>query len=112
MDTETGKQLPSETGRTLPIESGKTLPEKRFSTGAISATIWNNDGKGRDGQAVTYNTIKLDRRYKDKDDNWQSTSSLRLHDLPKAALVLQKSYEHLVLKAQGTPSGVIEEIVI
>jgi len=95
--------------------AGKVLPEKKFSTGAICATIWRNNGKNhKTGEPVEFRTIKLDRRYKDKDGNWQSTGSLRLNDLPKASLVLQKAYEYLVLRGQDISSsnGIAEEIVM
>ncbi|MDP7179713.1 MAG: hypothetical protein QF824_00385 [Candidatus Woesearchaeota archaeon] len=79
---------------------GKTLPEKKFSTGAICATIWKNNGTTKTGEPSEFRTIKIERRYKDKEDNWQSTNSLRVGDLPKAALVLNKAYEHIVLKQE------------
>ena len=74
----------------------KNLPEKKFSTGAISATIWKNTLQ-KDGKTMEFSTINLQRSYQ-KDGQWQSTSSLRINDLPKAALVLQKAYEYLVFK--------------
>ena len=73
-------------------------PEKKISTGAISATIWKNIGTAKTGAPAEYRTITLQRRYADKDGTWKSTNSLRVNDLPKAALVLQKAYEYLVLK--------------
>ncbi|MFH1174048.1 MAG: hypothetical protein V1725_02890 [archaeon] len=75
---------------------GKNLPEKKFRAGAVSATIWANTTT-RDGKVATYNTISLERNYKDKNDTWQTTSTLRLGDVPKAILVLSKAYEHLAL---------------
>lgn len=94
--------------------NGKTLPEKKFSTGAISATIWKNNGTSRNGLPVEFRTVQLNRRYKDKEGNWQSTGSLRLNDLPKASLVLQKAYEYLVLKGQDSSSSdeIDEEVVM
>ncbi len=78
--------------------NGSNLPEKKFSTGAVSATVWKNTGVGKEG-AVEYRTVSFQRSYKDKkDDTWKHTSSLRLHDLPKATLVLQKAYEYLVMR--------------
>lgn len=77
----------------------KNLPEAKFKAGAISATVWKNAGV-RDGQAVEFRTISIDRRYMDKNNAWQSTSSMRLNDLPKAVVVLQRAYEFLVLKEQ------------
>ena len=73
-------------------------PEKKFSTGVISATIWKNSGVSKDGQPTEFKIIALQRRYKDKAGAWQSTNSLRINDLPKASLVLQKAYEYLVLR--------------
>ena len=79
-------------------EYGKNLPEKKFSTGAINATVWHNEGKSKTGESTEYQTITLQRSYQDKEGKWQTTSSLRLNDLPKAVLVLQKAYEYVVLK--------------
>ena len=81
-----------------PTESVGNLPEKKFVAGGISATIWNNVGQGQNGQSVSYPTVSFQRRYKDKNEQWQTSNSLRLNDLPKAMVVLQKAYEYLVLK--------------
>jgi len=78
------------------MESNK--PEKKFRAGAVTATIWANEGKGKNGEKTIYKTISIERIYKDKEDKWQSTNSLRLNDLPKANLVINKAYEYLLLK--------------
>jgi hypothetical protein len=79
------------------MEQEKNQPEKKFSTGAISATVWKNVRAGKDGKVFESRTVNLQRRYTDKTGQWQSTSSLRLNDLPKAALVLEEAYKYLVL---------------
>lgn len=81
-------------------------PKKKFNAGAISATIWENQGVSKSaGTPVSYNTISLQRGYKDKEGNWKSTNSLRVADIPKAILVLQKAYEELTLREyDGTGS--------
>ncbi len=97
----------------------KNIPEKRFSTGVVTATVWQNAGKGRNGEVVSYRTVSLQRRYKDKNGVWQSASSFRVNDLPKAALVLEKAYEYLVLREQETATAsdyevdedIIEEVI-
>tara|TARA_Y100000310_G_C20255655_1_gene611213 strand:+ start:369 stop:656 length:288 start_codon:yes stop_codon:yes gene_type:complete len=76
------------------------LPEKKFRAGAISATIWLNKGHKPSGEETEYRTISIERSYTDKDGNWQSNNSLRVNDLPKARVVLQKAYEYLVLAEQ------------
>jgi hypothetical protein len=75
-------------------------PEKKFRAGAVAATIWVNPTQNAKGEEASYSTISLERSYKDKSDKWQHTSSMRLNDLPKAALVLTKAYEYLVLTQQ------------
>jgi hypothetical protein len=96
----------------------RNVPEKKFSTGVITATIWQNQGKGRNGETVSYRTVSLQRRYKDKNGVWQSANSFRVNDLPKAALVLSKAYEYLVLREQEAASeyseideDIIEEVI-
>lgn len=78
---------------------GKKLPETKFRSGAIAATIWANETM-RDGKKVVYKTVGFERSYKDKNDEWQTTNSLRTADIPKAILVLSKAYEHLALNAE------------
>ena len=74
------------------------IPEKKFSTGGLTATVWENQGKSKTGEEVSFRTVSFQRRYVDKNGEWQSTSTLRVNDLPKASLVLQKAYEYLVMK--------------
>jgi hypothetical protein len=79
-------------------EFGKNLPEKKFSAGAIQATVWRNEVKTKTGEDAEFQTVSLQRSYKDKDGKWQTSSTLRAADLPKAILVLQKAYEHIALR--------------
>lgn len=81
----------------------KNQPEKKIKAGPIRATIWLNKGqnKEREGE-FEFRTISLERVYKDKEGSWQNTTYLRINDLPKAAIVLQKAYEYLVLNGQET----------
>jgi len=98
------------------MTSEKNTPEKKFRAGAISATIWQNNGQNnKTGQPVTYRTISLERGYKDKSGAWKSTNSFRINDLPRASLVLQEAYKYAVLKdaqngaAAETPDQYIDE---
>ena len=96
----------------------KNIPEKKFSTGVVTATVWQNQGKGRNGEIVGYRTVSLQRSYKDKNGVWQHANSLRVNDLLRASLVLQKAFEYLVLR-EKEPSvsvdyvdeDIIEEVI-
>jgi hypothetical protein len=79
---------------------GRKLPEKKFRAGAIAATIWANQ-KEVDGKQTVFKTVSFERSYKDKHDEWQTTNSLRISDLPRAVLVLSKAYEYLALSGDG-----------
>lgn len=75
-------------------------PHKRINAGAISVTIWNNKGNLKDGTTTEFSTISLQRNYQDAQGNWQSTATMRVNDLPKAALALNKAFEFLTLRNQ------------
>jgi len=92
------------------METGNK-PEKKFSTGAISATVWKNQGTSKTGEAVEYRTISIQRSYQDKDGKWQTTSSMRVNDLPKASLVLDKAYEYIVLRDPNSMDPIDSEDV-
>ncbi len=68
---------------------GNNKPADRVKVGGIEATIWDNGNFGK--------TVTLQRSYKDKDD-WKKTNSLRINDIPKAVLALEKAYEKIVMK--------------
>jgi len=82
------------------IENPGNAPEKKFRAGAIAATVWLNKGQQPTGEETEFRTISLNRRYSDKNGVWQSTTSFRVSDLPKAQVVLQKAFEYLVLNEQ------------
>ena len=81
----------------------KNKPEKKFRAGAISATVWKNIQE-KDGTEFEFFSVSLERGYKDKAGQWKSTASLRVMDLPKAALVLQEAYKFIVLNGQSIDS--------
>ena len=92
------------------MENKNNMPEKKFSTGAITATIWQNQGKSKTGDEVSFRTVSFQRRYKDKNDEWQSTNTLHVNDLPKAALVLQKAYDYIVSKSVSNNGAAAEGV--
>ncbi len=85
-------------------KTGKTLPEKKFRAGAVSATVWKNANE-KDGTAYEFFSVSLERGYKDKEGQWQSTTSLRTADLPRAALVLQEAFKYIVLSNNQTEAA-------
>lgn len=84
------------------VNVDKNSPEKKFRASPVTATVWANEVRTKEGETRMYRTISLERVYKDKDGSWKSTTSLRTNDLPKAVLVLNKAFEYISLKEDST----------
>ena len=69
-------------------------PEITFRHGQCSASVFSNEQLNGDKKYTVRNVV-FQRRYMDKDQQWQTTNSLKVNDIPKAILVLQKCYEFL-----------------
>lgn len=107
-NTSMSSHLPAQAGSAGIGNTGaqeKHLPEKKFRAGPVAATIWSNNGLDKEGKVITYRTVSFERSYKDKNDKWQTTSSLRMNDLPRASLVLEKAFEYLALSTFGEESA-------
>ncbi len=89
------------------IKTIGNLPEKKFRAGAISATVWKNHSE-KNGGVIEYRTVSFERSYQNNKGEWNTTNSLRVNDLPKAVLVLQKAYEFVAIK----DNSVEEELII
>ena len=83
-------------------------PEITFRHGPCSASVFENEyNRGEDTFSVR--SVSFQRRYQDKDGNWQTTNSLKVNDIHKAVLVLNKAYEFLTSNGQSEPEE--EEVV-
>ncbi len=67
-------------------------PEKKFRAGNVSAAIFTRTIE-INGEPKEMLSISLQKGYK-KDGEWRNTTSLGVNDIPKAILVLNKSYEY------------------
>jgi hypothetical protein len=75
-------------------------PIKSFKAGAVKASIFENASQYK-GAHITTHRVVIDKTFKDSAGNWKSTNSFFANtELSKAILVLQKSYEYLMLKEQ------------
>jgi len=81
-------------------------PEKVFKIGGCTASVFENGTAGANGR-TTFKSVTLQRVYKDKDGNFQYTSSFKLNDIPKAGLALEKAYDYLLTEKESTvdPGG-------
>ena len=81
-------------------EEKNNQPEKRFRAGAITVTVWRNEVLNqKTGELAVFRTISTQRGYKDKNEQWQNTGNMRVNDLPRLQLLLNKAYEYLVMQS-------------
>ena len=69
-------------------------PEITFRHGPCSASVFQNE-YNRGDEKLLIRSVSFQRRYQDREGDWQTTSSLNVNDIPKAVLVLNKAYEFL-----------------
>jgi hypothetical protein len=69
-------------------------PEKTFNQGSCRAAVFTNEIK-QNGKTAIIRNVAIQKRYKDKDGNWQNTNSFGVNDLPKLVLVATKAYDYL-----------------
>ncbi len=72
-----------------------TQPIRRFRAPPITASIFANEISSGERRALVY-SVSLQRTFKDKNGEFQHTSSFRIEDLHKAILVLEQAYAALV----------------
>ena len=76
----------------------KIQPLKKIRVGSVSATIWSNTGKKKDGAEYEYKSVSIDRNYTDENKEWKKSNSYRANDLPKVILAAQKAFEFISSK--------------
>jgi|GEM_PF-1721006 len=72
-------------------------PLKEFASASIRAVIWENE-REKKGQKFITHTVRVERTYKDQNDEWQSTNGFRQSDLPNVELVVRKAFEFLTMR--------------
>ena len=82
-------------------------PVAKFRAGQVASAVWENEVEIK-GRTVTILKATVQRRYKDKDGNWQSSGSFSRNEIPLAIHCLQKAFEKIVEthnKAAGNGNG-------
>ena len=95
--------------------TGQQMPVAKFRAGQVSSAVWQNTIQVK-GKAITVLKATVQRRYKDKEGNWQSSGSFSRNEIPLAIHCLQQAFEKII-EAQHEDSGNgnsnnIEETVI
>ena len=84
-------------------------PIAKFRAGQVAAAVWANDVEVK-GRTVTILKATVQRRYTDKDGNWQSSGSFSRNEIPFAIHCLQKAFDKIIEKQSQTSNDKTEEI--
>ena len=87
-------------------------PIARFKAGQVVSALWENEANVK-GKAVTILKATVQRRYKDKEGNWQSSNSLNRNEILLAIYCLQKAFEKIVeMQNQGLGNNKVDDTAI
>ena len=94
------------------IHMATQQPIERFRAGSVSCALWKNDVVVR-GEQKTIVKASVSRRYRDRNDEWQSSQSFSRNEIPLAIYCLQKAFESMIENGgeSDTPTPV-EEIMV
>lgn len=88
-------------------------PVEKVKAGNVDGALWLNDLTTNDGKKVTVLKASVQRRYRDKDGQWKSSTSFSRNEIPLAIYCLQKCFEKIIEKQiDGADDGVVEETVM
>lgn len=74
-----------------------TKPTAKIRDGMLTATIWKNDTKANDkGEVGSFYSVDIKRSFKDKNDEWQETSSFTNAELLRVANLATSAYNHIL----------------
>ncbi len=82
-------------------------PEKRFKCGAVEGAVFVNEIE-KNGAKIKLKKVSIQKRYMTAAEEWKSTNSFDVNDLPKLKLVVDETYRYLAL-SQGDGSGDLVE---
>ena len=72
-----------------------TKPLKSFAAGGVRAAIWENEIQVN-GSSRTVPKATVERRYKDKNGAWKSSTSFSRTEIPLAVYCLEKAFEAII----------------
>ena len=79
-------------------------PVKKFKAGGISCSVWRNEVT-KDDRSFEVFSVQIERRYRDQNDQWKSTNSYKVNDLPKVSMLAGKAFEYLTAASEEAELG-------
>ncbi len=85
--------------------TGQQMPVAKFKAGQVSSALWENQVQVK-GAAVTILKATVQRRFKGRSGEWQSSGSFSRNEIPLAIHCLQKAFEKIIdIQSEGSGNG-------
>lgn len=78
-------------------EKNKGVLETKFRSGAISCAVFSHEIETEKWGKKKFFTFVITRGYKDKNDEWQNTSTFRKQDIAAVEAVLRRAADYLLI---------------
>ena len=78
-------------------------PEMKIVRGCCNVSVFCNETE-KNGETIKIKKAVFQKRYKDKNGNWQNTQSLDINDIPKAIVCLSRAYDYLTQNVKSNDS--------
>jgi len=72
-------------------------PVKEFRAGSVRASIWQDEVAGKGDEPWSVYGVRIEKRYKDAQGQWESTTRFKRADLADLELVVLKGREFISL---------------
>lgn len=79
-------------------------PDIVFKHGRCTAAVFSKEVTRGERTFQVY-SVSFQKRYLDKNGEWQTSAYLDVNDLPKATLVLSKAYDYLTSNGHREEEG-------
>ena len=77
---------------------GGNKPILKLSAGLINLAVFEFKNKGENGEEFVTKSVVLQKRYKDKDGNWQTSKGFNVSDLPVLAQLCDEAAAREIIK--------------
>jgi hypothetical protein len=75
-------------------------PAEKFRAGNVTATVWKNERKGKNGTFEAL-TVSIEKSYQDDKEEWQTTNTYAREDLAKLLIVVNEAQKYCYSKHDG-----------
>ncbi len=86
-------------------------PLAKIRAGSVSCALWENE-ISVNGDTKTVLKASIQRRYKDSEGNWKSSTSFSRNEIPLAIFCLARAFDKIIQEETSQASDEVPEEVV